>query len=120
MDGLLCSAKLGVRCLSRPARRRRGAGGVTPAFFVVRGSRGSTLLNSASAALSLRWPGRGDGSSGTVTRPTHLLPAPRALCGEQALRLVSYMPLATAASAAIVAIARQHSWCTSQEKASLD
>ena len=69
MDGLLCSAKLGVRLPFAPGASTAWEGG-TRAFFVVAGGVGATLLNSASAALSLRQDGRGDGSSGAVARQT--------------------------------------------------
>ena len=60
MDGLLCSAKLGVRLPFAPGASTAWEGD-TPAFFVA--VAWETLLNSASvgaclsAALSLRWMG---------------------------------------------------------------
>ena len=99
--------------------------GGTPACFVV--ARGITLLNSAcgaclSAALSLRRDGRLDGSSGAVARQTHLLPAARALCGRcEQSNLAACKALEGAAKLLELAgLARLHSWCTGQEKASLD
>ena len=78
--GLLCSAKLGLRLPFAPgARRRRGRAALVPFSWSREGV--GALLKSASAALSLRQDGRGDGSSGAVARQTHVLNAPRALYG---------------------------------------
>ena len=115
--GLLCSAKLGVRLPFAPGASTAWEGVRLLPFAWARESRVGHLLNSASAALSLRQDGRGDGSSGAVARQTRLLPAARALCGRcEQSNLAACKALEGAARLLELAgISRLHSWCTWQQ-----